>query len=147
MKRTWIVIMDRTGARLFERRAHSPSLTLLKEWEHPGGNFREGELTSDRPGIGRMNSREYRSNVLTPSGSAKEQSLKRFCHEIATYLDTERTTENFDELMLVAEPHTLGILRATLPAQVERKIAATVNKDFAGVETRVIAEVMSPYLL
>lgn len=146
MKRTWIVIMDRTGARLFERREHSPSLTLLKEWEHPGGNFREGELTSDRPGIGRMNSREYRNNVLTPSGSAKEETLKRFCHEIADYLDTERTTKKFDELMLVAEPHTLGMLRATLPDQVERKIAAIVDKDFAWVETRKIAEVMSAYL-
>lgn len=151
MKRTWVVVMDRMGARIFERLARKKELSLLREWEHPGGDFREQELTSDRPGIGRMNSREYRGNVYNPGSSAKEQSLKQFCREVAHYLNACRLnpTQNensYDELILVAESHTLGILRSVLNEQVSRKVVGTLDKDFAWIETRDLPEIVMDYL-
>ena len=151
MKRTWVVVMDRMGARIFERLARKKELSLLREWEHPGGDFREQELTSDRPGIGRMNSREYRGNVYNPGSSAKEQSLKQFCREVARYLNACRLnpTQNensYDELILVAESHTLGILRSVLNEQVSRKVVGTLDKDFAWIETRELREIVMDYL-
>ena len=151
MKRTWVVVMDRMGARIFERLARKKELSLLREWEHPGGDFREQELTSDRPGIGRMNSREYRGNVYNPGSSAKEQSLKQFCREVAHYLNACRLnpTQNensYDELILVAESRTLGILRSVLNEQVSRKVVGTLDKDFAWIETRDLPEIVMDYL-
>lgn len=146
MKRTWIVVMDRTGARLFERVARMENLSLIKEWEHPEGNFQEGELTSDRPGVGRMNAREYRGNVLTAAASAKEESLKDFCREVGEYLDTKRMEDQFDELVLVAEPHTLGRLKDALDEQVAHKVVLTLDKDLAWMETRDIPGVVLEYL-
>lgn len=146
MKRTWIVVMDRTGARLFERVARRDTLSLIKEWEHPEGNFQEGELTSDRPGVGRMNSREYRGNVLTAAACAKEETLKDFCAEVGDFLDTKRMEDSFDDLVLIAEPHTLGKLKAALDKQVARAIVLTLDKDFAWMKTRDIPEAVLAYL-
>lgn len=146
MKRTWIVVMDRTGARLFERVARMKKLSVIKEWEHPGGNFRESELTSDRPGIGRMNSREYRGNVYTPPSTAKEHTLEDFCQEVSRYLNHKRMEDCYDELVLVAEPHTLGKLKESLNEQVSRKIIFTLDKDLAWMKTRDIPGAVLHYL-
>jgi protein required for attachment to host cells len=151
MKRTWVVVMDRMGARIFERLARKKDLSLLREWEHPGGDFLEQELTSDRPGIGRMNSREYRGNVYNPGSSAKEVSLKQFCRKVAHYLNACRLNSNqhaegYDELILIAESHTLGILRSVLHEQVSRKVVSTLDKDFAWIETRDLPDIVLEYL-
>ena len=146
MKRTWVVVMDRMGARLFERQARKKELALVKEWGHSEGDLKEGELTADRPGKARMPQQEFGSNSLSPSGSAKEESLKKFCKQVGKYLNIERTTDHYDELILVAEPRTLGTLKSSLNSQVSKMITSTVDKDFAWIETEDISDIVMDYI-
>jgi protein required for attachment to host cells len=110
------------------------------------GNLREHELISDRPCIARINSREYRNNVLNPAESAKEHSLKTFCKEIAHFLDGERIAGHYEELVLVAEPHTLGIMRASLNIKVKKLVSGSIEKDFGWIDNKEVSSRVLDYI-
>ncbi len=152
MKRTWVVVMDRVGARLFERMARQKKLNLIREWDLSTGGSEVGHngapivsATAHAPEHDRR--RGGRAPVPQETPAHKEQSLKKFCREISGYLELERNTSHFDDLVLVAEPHTLGVLKQSLGDQLTKKVASTIDKDFAWVETRDIPELMDEYFV
>ena len=84
MSRTWILIADRSGARLFEQtREHMP-IRLHTTFEHPAGRLREGEIYADRPGRvhDRMGDQRH--------GVGREESFTRECLalEVSTHINS-----------------------------------------------------------
>ncbi len=70
-----------------------------------------------------------------PSGSRpEEQSVKQtgeasFANHVAKHLETMAHAGNAAQIVLVADPHTLGELRGALHKSVADKIAFTLDKD------------------
>ncbi len=55
----------------------------------------------------------------------------RFCRAIATRLNAEAAADNFEELVVVAPPHTLLAIRQRLNAVTDTKLVGTMPKDLA----------------
>ena len=70
-----------------------------------------------------------------PSGSRpEEQSVKQtseasFANHVAKHLEAMARAGNAADIVLVADPHTLGELRAALHKSVSDKVAFTLDKD------------------
>lgn len=70
-----------------------------------------------------------------PSGSRpEEQSVKQiaeasFANHVAKHLETMARAGNAADIVLVADPHTLGELRGALHRSVTDKVAFTLDKD------------------
>ena len=67
--------------------------------------------------------------------SAQEQLAKRFAHRIAKSLDHARHRHRFEELILVAEPYFLSLLRETIAKPVRNLVRYELPKEYAPEES------------
>lgn len=137
MTTTWIVIAHQAGARILQRQtgqAHSKKLTQVRELQNPDGRKKNGEIESDRSG---HTYTAMRGTTGTRSMGHEETAHQRvasnFARSIASELEAGRVAHAFDDLVLVAEPHFLGVLKAALDRPTSRTISAVLGKDLAHV--------------
>jgi len=62
--------------------------------------------------------------------------VRTFAREVGRYLDRARLDHRFDQLVLVAPPKFLGVLRKELDKEVEKLVADELPKDLAGFSAR-----------
>jgi protein required for attachment to host cells/ribosome-associated translation inhibitor RaiA len=127
--RCWTLVANRTVARAFESvdgKGFRPVMGLT----HPEGKLKEIELTADRPGRVTSSAASGRRHALSAGLSAHEQSAQEFAKRIALILRKARTEHALTELVLVAEPKFLGVLRAHLPKAVLGLITHEFAKEY-----------------
>jgi protein required for attachment to host cells len=132
MKPVWILVLGRTGARVFERFGDEQKVHFVLEVLHPEGRLKEGELVTDRSG------REFDpvrkvSHAGGHSGEARTHSDQVFLKEVADRLRKLQAEGKFSKLYLVSDPHLLGMLRPHLDEEIVRMIVGTLKKDLSRV--------------
>jgi protein required for attachment to host cells len=100
--------------------AHSPARDLVSDRTgrvfDSGGRTGHGAMTRSRHGA----NSDYDPHAV---------EVERFAKRIARRLDLERRREGMEELIVIAEPRFLGILRTQLSAPTGRIIARQAAKD------------------
>lgn len=131
MSGTWILVAHRGGARLFETEGAAGGLTLVQDVAHPEGRMQDRELGSDEPGRGfdSHGSRHAFQQEQGPAARVTEQYAKH----LAKLLDDGRVTHRYRKLVLVAEPHFMGLMRAALSSETASLVTAAINKDLGHV--------------
>ncbi|MEC4682850.1 MAG: host attachment protein [Nitrospirota bacterium] len=132
MKAVWILVLGRTGARIFERLGDERKVHFVLEVLHPEGRLKEGELVTDRAG------REFDpvskvSHAGGHPGEARTHSDQLFLKEVADRLRKLKSEGKFSRLYLVSDPHLLGMLRPHLDDEIVKMIVGTVKKDLSRV--------------
>ncbi len=126
----WYVLANRTAAVFYEDLPDQPFL-FVDRMKNPKGHLTEGQLDSDRPG----------SNVSSAGAGTihhgtdrrfhhHEQVAATFARNIAMKLQTLKSEKKFDELIIVAEPHFLGLLRNELSQEVRSLVSFEVNREY-----------------
>jgi protein required for attachment to host cells len=133
---SWILIANRAGARIVDRQQQD--LSLVEEIPHEQGRLRDKQIDTDRQGRS-FNSVGAAGHALSPSETAHEHDAKAFARELADKLRTERMNGSFERLVLIAEPHFLGLLREALDDGTARLVIASEAKDLAQVGLRDLA--------
>jgi protein required for attachment to host cells len=132
---SWILIANRSGARILDKQG--ATLHLAGTFEHEQGRMRDRQIDSDRQG--RSDRPGGGGSSLSKSETAHEHDAKAFARELADRLRTERLQGRFERLVLVAEPHFLGLLREALDDQTARLVVASVPKDLSHVPMQELA--------
>jgi len=132
MSRQWVVIAHRSGARIFLRHGASMQLEPVATLSHAAGHLQEREFNSDRPGRTHDSAGPGR-HAMGAENTAREHSAEQFASEISERLEAGRTAHAYAQLVLVAEPHMLGVLRAALSKQCTALVSASVTKDLVHV--------------
>jgi protein required for attachment to host cells len=140
---TWIVLANAAGARLYETRKGERDWRLVAELSHPESRLREQDLVSDRSGQVKQ-SRGYRGNV--PGPSHKKLEFEAFARQLADALDEAAEQRRYAQLVLVAPPSFIGLLRPHLSERVENRITATVEKDYAHFDGRSAREQLHDHM-
>ena len=138
MNTTWILVAHRGGARLFENHGPGKGLQLLEDIPHPEGRLKNGEINADKPGRA-IDSFGHRHGVSQEHEATDQVSLK-FAKQLCDKLGKARAGNRFGRLVLVAEPHMLGELRAKLDTSTSALVYASLDKNLANIETRDIPE-------
>lgn len=123
-----IVVADQAEAVFYETASlRSPPVEIARI-ANPEGQKHERELGTDRPG--RSHSRYGKARYsLTDGSTARRESAERFARRIARRLDKARRTEEFADLIVVAGPAFLGLVRENLPARTRARVVHEVRKD------------------
>lgn len=109
---TLVVVADGTRAILYRNESGDGSLDLKKVREVTPKN-----LEDDGP-----------SGVRPPESSLQETDEATFAKQLANYLYHEAHENNFSDLVLAADPQTLGQMRPCLHQEVTDRIIKEVNK-------------------
>jgi protein required for attachment to host cells len=132
---SWILIANRTGARIVDKQGRA--LSLVQELEHSRGRLRDREVDSDRQG--RSSARGSAPHALSPAEGPHEHDARTFARVCADALRQGRLGGHYERLILVAEPRFLGLVRQALDDVTARMVSATVPKDLAQVGLRELA--------
>ena len=128
MSRIRIIVADQAEAIFYD----TPSLrTRPKEVARisdPLAHQHNRDFASDRPG------RSYESfgsarHAIARENDPRQQEAVRFAKRISRRLDTARRSGEYDELIVVAGPAFLGLIRAELSKPTRARVVHEIRKD------------------
>ena len=140
MNTVWILVCDSSRARLFEAVDGEPAWRMIDVLGHAESRSKASELVSDHAGQRSSEGASTHHDALAPSSDPKEVEKGRFVHSLATRLDEAMRTRLFHRWVLVAPPHTLGMLKAEMTHELEKHLMATVDKDLTHFDAPLLAE-------
>ena len=139
MSDVWILVADAARARIFSAKGPGKDLQPVEQLISPEARLHERDIDADRPGRV-FDSFGKGRHATGTSTSPKEQEALRFAHEVVNHIEQGRIANRFDRLILVAEPHFLGLLRKAIKPALKQTITAEINKDLSKATDREIRE-------
>ncbi|MBU6153522.1 MAG: host attachment protein [Bdellovibrionales bacterium] len=128
--RTWYVLANRSDAVFYED--HKDQKFKFKErLKNRKGHLTEGQLDSDRPGSGFSSAGGGTiRHGLDRTFQHHERVASAFANVIANLLARRKREGALDALILVAEPHFLGLLRKALPKDLQSLIRHEIPREY-----------------
>jgi protein required for attachment to host cells len=137
-----IVIADQSQARFLDVPSRhalvdpAAELILSERLTDPAAHLHDRDFKSDKPGrsfergpllTGRRGAAAH--HAVGEDRSPRAHAAELFAQRIMESLEAARSRAEFDQLVLVAEPHFLGLLRHFLSAPLRTGLIAEVHKD------------------
>jgi protein required for attachment to host cells len=140
VRKTWVVVADRSRARIFSVATPKGPLLEIESLVHPETRAHERDLTSDRPG------RSSDRHALGNANSARDQQAQEFAREIAERLEDGRVHGQFEKLILIAGPDPLGLLRKAMHAPLSKLVVQTIDKNVTQQGAAEIRKLLPEFL-
>lgn len=144
MKLTWIVVADSTRARIFTTDTPSSSLEEIEDFSHSIGRLHDREITSGLPG--KIKSSGAGGHTFEQPTDPKKHEAEVFAHRIALYLEDAHNANRFEQLLIVAGPAFLGLLRNQLPEQIKKLVRFELDKEITALSAADIRQHLPQYL-
>ncbi|MEX2525010.1 MAG: host attachment protein [Gammaproteobacteria bacterium] len=118
-----IVVADAVHARIFRTRKGLKNLEEQEDFIHMESRRRNRELDSDSAGrTGDQQSTMSRS-------STRDNEEHAFARQLGKHVKELYNHDKFDELILIAAPRFLGLLREGLPSPLDRLETRSFSKE------------------
>ncbi|HLF66519.1 MAG TPA: host attachment protein [Gammaproteobacteria bacterium] len=124
MTTTWVVAADATAAKIYALGKVKGELVLVKNFEHPEGRMKAGQITTD------MRYDSHNRSASFEHMNAKDIELQHFIKTVADTLEAGRNTNEFERLILVASPHLYGMLREEMNPHLLKMVHKDIQKDY-----------------
>src|SRR5438128_5443529 len=111
MELTWLLIANRSRARILEVRSLREEPVERATFVNPAARAHERDLDSDAAGRFYGKGEREQGHSATASESQAEHEVDRFTIELREFLDHARVEKRFARLWLIASPAFLGHLR------------------------------------
>lgn len=129
MTYTWVVVADSTRARIFNAESSSAALCELEELGSPEGRLHDRDITSDLPGRSFDSNKAGGRHAMEPTTDPKHELALEFARTIARHIESGRVNHTFEQLVIVAAPTFLGLLRDQLTQACRKLVAFELNKN------------------
>jgi protein required for attachment to host cells len=136
MKLTWILVANNSHARFFTAETESSPLTEQEALTHQEGRLHDKDMTSDLPG--KIKESGIGGHAFEQPTDPKKHEAEYFAHQVAGYLEAAHNAHKFEQLLLVAEPAFLGLLRNQLSEQIKKLVCFELDKN---ITTETPAEI------
>jgi protein required for attachment to host cells len=128
MSRIRIVVADQAEAIFYDAPSLAARPTEVGRISDPVAHQHDRELASDRPG------RSYESvggarHAIERENDPRQQEAVRFARRISCRLDDALRKGEFDELIVVAGPPFLGLMRSELSRPARERVVHEIRKD------------------
>lgn len=148
---TWVVIAD--GAKYLVLRQHGDEefIDLRVQRARETDNLSTREWATDRPGRmydsgrsgGKLDSSAPKSAFQETDWHVVEE--QRFAQHVAEKLCDWAAKGQFDKLVVIADPRTLGVLRKAYADRLNDRILAEIAKDFTNMPIADIEAALRDY--
>jgi protein required for attachment to host cells len=121
---TRVIVADNARARIF---ASSTAITRLQEEEgfaHPEAHLSNRDLVGDSAGKS-----VDQHGSLDPAADAREVEAQGFAKLLGKHLKELHNAQHFEQLILIAPPRFLGMLRKELASPLDKLVTRSIDKD------------------
>jgi len=134
-----VIVADNARARIFE--SHT-AINQLKEQEA----FVHGEARlSNRDLVGDSSGKSVdQHGSLGPATTAKDHEAQNFAKMLGRHLKELHNQRHYENLILIAPPRFLGMLRKELPAPLDQLVTSTITKDLTTASIEDIIGYIKP---
>lgn len=153
MSTTWILIANASQARIYQ--THKPLLfkanghgedhiELIAEFSHDASRRKTGDLVSDRNGnyqVGPMG-----HGTFAESSDPKQVEAERFAKQLVEQLNSGRVAGQYDDLVIVANPHFRGLLNKHFTRHLTRLVSQSIDKDYTRFKGRELVHQLMEHL-
>jgi protein required for attachment to host cells len=133
-----VVVADEFRAIFYDREKKFSPLAEIGSMQNDAAREKTGNLISDRGGRAFDSHGQGRHTMANEKADPKTQSAIVFAKDIADRLAADRGQGRYDNLVVVAAPRFLGVLRpalSTAGVETEREIdKAVTSKDAAFIQ-------------
>lgn len=136
-KQVLIVVADSARARLCSTDANSQRLVETETLVNPGVRLPSREVVSDRPGRTFDRSGGARHAMVEPT-DAKTKSVNLFSDQVSERIKMLVKKSQFKNIVIVAAPKTLGMLRQKLDPSSRALVTCEINKDLTASDIETI---------
>lgn len=133
MRTTWVLVADSTRARLFEAVTATGPLREIESLVHPASRLHERDINTDSPGRS-FDSGGQGRHAMGQAVGAKEHEAETFVREISRRLERARENGELKQLIVIAAPGLLGLLRKHMTADTARLITLELDKNITQME-------------
>jgi protein required for attachment to host cells len=128
---TWVMVADAGRARVFESAGAGQPLREVAGFVHERSRVKRRDILTDRPGRVRPGTIfGPDATAMPPHTDPKETEAARFAHDLAEEMRRARDRDGYEHLVVVAPPHFLGLLRASLHGQLGKCHISTIDGDY-----------------
>lgn len=135
-----IVVADAARARLFKTEASLADIEEMDELVHPDSRKRDRELGSRTP----VRSANQKGS-LQPRTFPKDYEEQSFARELGKHLKSLHNRLHYEELILIASPRFLGLLRNELDSTTDKLVSKSINKELLQAGVDEIVEYIKNY--
>ena len=145
MKHAWIVVADAARARILSAVDPSSALRPVEQLVSPASRMHDRDLTSDKPGRA-LNSTGKGRHATSGPKTAKEQIAISFAREVADHLDKGRIDNQFERLVIVADPKFLGLLMKSLSDPSKKLVSLKIDKDLSKLSEKELRDHLPTFI-
>lgn len=143
---TWILVADATRARLFEHR-HRPAPPLALVFEDSRPELRDRDWLRNTDQHGRVQeSAVAGGHAMEPHTSLDERLRQQYARDLLDRLHAEAQTRPFHNLVLVAPPPMLGVLRKLFDHEFGDRVIGSLDKDLTHLSEHDLREHLREWL-
>lgn len=135
---TWVLITNSNDCRIYQYIKKPHQLILIKEIKHPENKLRDTDLTSDKPG--HYSTSSSARGAFSQPTDPKEIKIEDFSRSIAKELDSDRNTNAYEKLIVIAPPHMNGLLFQHINKHVQDLIVHNIKKDLLQLNENELLE-------
>jgi len=145
MMTTWVVVADHSRARFFQIDSSSAPLQEIDTLVHAQGRLHDREMTSDLPGRVK-NPGGLGGHAFEQPTDPKKHEAEVFATEIVHTLEHAHNTNRFNQLIVIADPSMLGLIRQHMPNHLNAHITLELNKNLADLSAADIRAHLPEFL-
>ena len=119
MSDIWVLIGESSRGSIYTMASRTADLEEVQCFSNTAARQHEQELTSDVPGKG-FDGKGGGQHALSPKSSKKDKETLEFAKMLCATLEDGRMQGRYDQLVLCASPHFLGLIRQNLSAATSR---------------------------
>jgi protein required for attachment to host cells len=131
MGKTWLLIANRSRARLLEIQPGSDTPREIADFSNPEGRAHGRDVRADSDGRFYGKGERNQAHVATKEPGLLGHEVERFADALRDYLDRARNQHRFGQLWIVASPAFLGMLRDKLPKGLRAMVEFELDKDIS----------------
>ncbi len=128
MSRLRIVVADQAEAIFYDTPSLRSAPKEVARISDPAAHLHDRDLMSDRPG------RSYESvggarHAIERENDPRQREAVRFARRIARRLDEARRKNEYEQLIVVAGPAFLGLMREEMSRPTRERVVHEIHKD------------------
>ena len=145
-KTTWVIVADDRHTKVLESLGSGRGLKPIRGAAFEAARSSGQDTYSDRPGRG-FESHGIGRHAMDRPTEPETQAREAFMKRVVDWLESPKRGTNFDRLVLIAAPRTLGALRDCLSAATRKKVVFEWPKDLTKASPNDISQALSEQIL
>jgi len=137
--RTWVLVADSTHARVVKWVGRDEPLEAVDGFNLQSPHPHSRDIMSDRPGRIHESHGPTRHSI-EPHTDPVREAERRFAETVVQALNERHARHEFDRLVLVMGPRTMGVVRLLLPADLQKCVRSELLKDLVHLTNTELKE-------